>query len=137
MTWAPSGYLVPVVERPSDESPPFSVESEDHGAARVVAVEGEVDVATADQFQQAMRRALAGDVKGIVVDLLGVGFSDARIVTPLLDALAEIDRRNGRMTAVCGGQYGIRQLFRVTGVGERIPLTGTREEALALVTRPA
>ncbi len=117
-------------------APTFTIREEAVGATRVVAIDGEVDLATAGRFKEAMGRALDGDVTGLVVDLEGVSFSDASIVDPLLDSLETLRGRDGHMAAVCCGEKAVRRLLEVTGLEAVIPLTSNRAEALERVGQP-
>jgi anti-sigma B factor antagonist len=95
----------------------------------VVAPSGEIDAFTAPQLG---RRLLALTEEGktaVVVDLSKVTFLDSTAIGVLLNALRQLGTRDGRLVLVCPSDR-VRRPFQVTGLLDRLPITGSREEAL-------
>jgi anti-sigma B factor antagonist len=80
--------------------------------ATVVAVEGEVDMSTAPQFDHYLCALVDRDV---VVDLSGVAFLDSSGVSALVHVLHAFEAR-GRTMRVVGERDNVRTVFEVTGV---------------------
>jgi anti-sigma B factor antagonist len=86
----------------------------------VVALNGEVDYATAKVFREAVSAALhAGNVHAIVVDLGGVTFLDSTGVGTLVVA-SRICAELGVRLNVCNVHPFIARLFAVLGVSEAL-----------------
>lgn len=81
----------------------------------VVAVEGELDLYAAPEFEESLTRVGAGHAKPIVVDLDRVTFMDSAGVHVLLQFA--LSRGNGNRLALSGGSSQVRRLLEVTGVG--------------------
>jgi anti-sigma B factor antagonist len=86
----------------------------------VVALNGEVDYATAKAFREAVSAALhAGNVHAIVVDLGGVTFLDSTGVGTLVVA-SRICAELGVRLQVCNVHPFIARLFSVLGVSDAL-----------------
>lgn len=86
------------------------------GAATTIAVEGELDLATAAALTAAVRDVNA-DAAAVVVELSGVTFIDSTGVHALLDAR---ERLGSRLRVVAS--VPCRRVIEVAGVGDLLPL---------------
>lgn len=113
-------------------APHLEVTTEQPDAAtRVVALRGELDVATVPAFREALN-PLAEDetVQLICVDLVEVTFIDSTGLMTLLSALRRVVRRDGRLVIACNNPTVLR-LFEATRTDATFEIVPTREQALA------
>jgi len=112
--------------------PGFAIEEEllDDGT-RVLAVSGELDLATGPVLGQRIRRPLFWQqVKRLVVDLSGVTFIDSSGTNALVLSHAHADALERDVRFVCPEGNVLRRLSAY-GLQLRLPLYASREEALA------
>jgi anti-sigma B factor antagonist len=120
------------IEDPDQLAPHLEVSTEAPDAAnRVVALRGELDVATVPAFREALN-PLAEDetVQCIVVDLVEVTFIDSTGLMTLLNALRRVVRREGRLVIACNNPTVLR-LFEATRTDATFEIVPTREQALS------
>jgi anti-sigma B factor antagonist len=120
------------IEDPDQLAPHLEVGTEAPDAAtRVVALRGELDVATVPAFREALN-PLAEDetVQCIVVDLVEVTFIDSTGLMTLLNALRRVVRREGRLVIACNNPTVLR-LFEATRTDATFEIVPTREQALS------
>jgi anti-sigma B factor antagonist len=120
------------IEDPDQLAPHLEVSTEAPDAAtRVVALRGELDVATVPAFREALN-PLAEDetVQCIVVDLVEVTFIDSTGLMTLLNALCRVVRREGRLVIACNNPTVLR-LFEATRTDATFEIVPTREQALS------
>jgi len=102
----------------------------DNGAAPVLALRGELDVATVPKFREALNRLAEDDsVHCVVVDLVEVTFIDSTGLMTLLNALRRMVRRDGRLVIACSNPTVLR-LFEATRTDATFEIVPTREQAL-------
>jgi anti-sigma B factor antagonist len=114
-------HLAPHLQVETDEPAP---------ATRVVALRGELDVATVPAFRDALN-PLAEDesVDTICVDLVEVTFIDSTGLMTLLNALRRVVRRDARLVLACNNPTVLR-LFEATRTDATFEILPTREQAL-------
>jgi anti-sigma B factor antagonist len=93
----------------------------------VVAVKGELDLATHERLTEELRRATEGDGP-IVVDLSECEFMDSTGVRALLMAMR--DAGDGRL-AIAGPTPQVQRILEMTGLGKAVPVHADVPEALA------
>lgn len=86
-------------------------------AQTVVAVSGQVDLASAPQLAKALAQAQDGDGTRIVVDLTGVDFLDSAGVRVLVEAAQEATQRE-QVLSVRGARSWVAKVLEITGVEE-------------------
>jgi anti-sigma B factor antagonist len=93
-----------------------------------LAVEGEVDLASAPALKSAMSARLGAGNTALVLELSGVTHMDSTG----LSVLVGIHRRlpAGGRIAIAGAQANVRALFELTGLDRTFKLCGSVEEAL-------
>jgi anti-sigma B factor antagonist len=108
---------------------PLAVEVSAADFGTLVAVTGEVDIATSPQLRAALAaRPRTGDL--LVLDLTGVAFLDSSGLSVVLTLQRETAEAGERLAIVCPPGPA-RLLFEVTGVDAELPLYTTRDAALA------
>ena len=82
------------------------------GGSTVLAVDGEVDAATVDQFRQALLEAQHS--RRVVVDLSGVTFMDSTGINALVGAHHRMSQ-DGELRLV-GLRSNVQRVFEITGL---------------------
>ncbi|HEV3072238.1 MAG TPA: STAS domain-containing protein [Solirubrobacteraceae bacterium] len=97
----------------------------DNGTASL-ALEGELDLATAATLEQRLGELEDGGSTHLMVDLAGLAFIDSTGLRVLLQANARAQEHGHKLT-LCPGSETVQRVFEVTGV----------QDALRFVPRPA
>jgi anti-anti-sigma factor len=116
---------------PDQLAPQLALSEEAHEpGVRVVALRGELDVATVPSFQ-AVINPPADDplVDLLVVDLVEVTFIDSTGLMALLHVLRRMVRREARLVIACNNPTVLR-LFEATRTDATFEILPTREQAL-------
>jgi anti-anti-sigma factor len=104
----------------------FEVRREDTDTVPVIAVVGELDVATVDEVRAQLASVPADSCP--VVDLCETSFMDSSGLHVLLK---EHSRRDGRLHVACTPAGPVTRLLRTAGVGPALHVHDSRDEALA------
>lgn len=96
----------------------------------VLAVSGEVDVATVPRLREQLHGLVAQGSNKIVVNLDAVDFLDSTGLGVLVGALKRVRSNDGDLSLVCT-QPRIRKVFEVTGLTKVFDLYDTVEAATA------
>jgi anti-sigma B factor antagonist len=107
--------------------PAFTVTEERHGAATVVRVAGEVDVAASGTLRARIDAAAGGP---LVVDLGAVTFVDSSGLRELLRAGIECERLGGRLVLAAVPPV-LDRLMDLTGTAGRFEVAPTLDAAVA------
>jgi anti-sigma B factor antagonist len=94
----------------------------------IVAVAGEVDIATVTRLRERLFE-LAASGRPLVVDLDQVRFIDSAGLAALVGAARRAAAHGASLQAVCARPQ-TRQLFRLTGLDSQVPLARTLDRAL-------
>ena len=97
-----------------DVGPEFSVTRRRAGDAVVVVPEGEIDLATIDELQDALDAAGEGATQ-VLLDLRGVTFIDSAGVRLVLEAMRTLPE-----FAVVRGGPEVARVFKLVGLDERV-----------------
>jgi anti-sigma B factor antagonist len=113
---------------------PFEVQCEAVEGARVIIVQGELDLSTAPLLEEELDKALESD-DALVVDLSTCEFIDSTGIALIVRAWQRLDRDaesegHGRF-ALCALNDQVRRLLDITGLESSIPTHSSRDEALA------
>jgi anti-anti-sigma factor len=108
----------------------FDVHVDLAGDVRVVAVSGEVDLDTAERFNEGLGLAMQGGTGPVVVDLCRVPFMDSTGLHLLLNALRRLTRQRRALAIACE-PIGVRRLFELTRMDGTFDLYASRPEAVA------
>lgn len=98
----------------------LSMTSQRDGSVHVIALFGELDLASADTVDRELRRVEATDASSIVVDLSGLTFMDstgARLVWQ-----ADVRSRAGaNRLRLARGPRAVQRVFEISGVADKLP----------------
>jgi anti-sigma B factor antagonist len=119
-----------VNEEQFEESPLLTARATEVAGVVVVAVEGEIDVDTADVVLDAVRLALATTGPALIADLTPVTFFGSTGISTLISA-HEISAEHGRKLHVVAPQRAVRRPLQVTGVADVLSLYDSVDEVLA------
>jgi anti-sigma B factor antagonist len=102
----------------------------------VLAVTGELDICTAEQFGQKLAALCVAGHSRIVLDVAGLAFCDARGLDALMRARTRADTHRGwlRLVAAVPRVRRVLALTRLTGV---LPVFDTVAHALEQASAPA
>lgn len=92
-----------------------------------IEVEGEVDLATVDELQQAIDAVFADSKEGLVVDLTGSSFMDSTGLKALVMSNRKFDEA-GRSFAIAVSAGPISRLVDLSGVNTTIRTVDTVDE---------
>jgi anti-sigma B factor antagonist len=99
----------------------LKVETRNGGRDVLLSVQGEVDLATAPELEEALERAIEVEGRRLVVDLRGVAFLDSTGLALIL----RHDRRAraaARRLIVVKGPPHVQKAFELTGLNERLTM---------------
>jgi anti-sigma B factor antagonist len=96
----------------------------------VVGVAGELDMASAEELELAIRRELLARPKGLVIDLLGVRFCGSAGLHVLILARQETQSVRTRLRLVVAGAEVVRPL-EISGLAQLFRIHRSVSEALA------
>jgi len=108
----------------------FRLLIEPTGTATVVAVHGELDIATVDGLRSALGVVTNDRFAHLVVDLAGATFVDSVGVGAILHAKQRLGD-TGRLAIVVAPESYAQVIFEVVGVDAVLAIFPTRAEALA------
>ena len=100
----------------------FQIEEKVAGALPVIAVSGEIDVATAPQLRECLHRVIAEGDATVVLDLLGVTFLDSTALGVLVGALKRCRELGGELHVVVADPR-IMKIFEITGLTNVFTIT--------------
>ena len=103
----------------------LAMESLDNGT-RVLVIEGELDMATASEFESALETAFAGSAP-VVVDLTGCSFLDSTALNVLVRAHRRGEGR--RLSLVVPESSDVLRVFEVTQLDRVLDVQPTRAAA--------
>ncbi|MET7422144.1 STAS domain-containing protein [Dactylosporangium sp. NPDC005555] len=81
----------------------------------VVAVNGNLDVATAGELRESLHHAIGDAGTSLIVDLTGVWFLDSTALGVLVGVHKRLLERGGGLQLVCP-RDGLLRIFRLTGL---------------------
>ena len=93
----------------------FHIEERPGAAAPVIAVRGEVDVATAPQLRECLQRVIADGASTVVLDLLGVTFLDSTALGVVIGAHKRCRELGGELRVVVADPRLVK-IFEITGL---------------------
>lgn len=109
----------------------LSTMSTAHDGVAVLTVTGAIDLATAPQLRDAVAAAIGTAVRGLVIDLTGVGFLASAGMTVLVETKQQLGEKG--FAVVADGPATARPL-KLTGLDEPLALRSTLAEAVAAAT---
>ncbi len=110
--------------------PDLTISSTLHSAGRVLALSGEIDMATEHNFQEAVTEALVTQPHGrVVLDCTDLRFIDSSGLRVLIRA-HKTAKEHQVLLAIAAPIHRVLQTLRVTSLDTRIPIFDTVSEAL-------
>jgi anti-sigma B factor antagonist len=108
------------------EPSPFHVSAERFGANALIAVEGELDIATLPDFEQAVTRTRSQGLEVMVIDLRKLEFLDSMSIELLLRLHAELTATGAELVVVRGPRavnrvFDLMELERVLTLVDEPP----------------
>jgi anti-sigma B factor antagonist len=97
----------------------------------VLAVTGEVDMASVNAFKQALAHAELGRSHEVWVDLSDVDFIDSSGLTTLVLAHRRMDNPVRRLGVICPAGP-VRRVLEIAGIDRVMPVHASRHDARAL-----
>ena len=119
-----------VNEDQSRESPLLAVRATDVAGVVVVAVQGEIDVDTADIVLDALRLGFESGAPAVVADLTEVSFFGSTGISTLITA-HELAENHCTVLHVVAPHRAVKRPLQVTGVADVLSLYGSVDEALS------
>jgi anti-sigma B factor antagonist len=107
----------------------FQVDVRRNGAAAVVAVSGELDLASGPELEAELDQLTGPDIQLVVIDLRNLDFMDSTGLSILVRAHQRLAGEGSEMGLVKGSQQ-VQRLLDLTGVAERLRLVDAPEELL-------
>ena len=100
---------------------PLAISEQRYGPVPVVAVKGEIDVATAPHLRSYLDHLLDGGDESIVVDLGEVAFLDSTALGVLITTQKRCHAAGGQLVLVATNRR-ILKVFEITGLGDVFPM---------------
>jgi anti-sigma B factor antagonist len=108
----------------------FRIEERVEEGVPIIAVVGEIDVATAPQLRESLHRLIAQGQATVVLDLLGVTFLDSTALGVLVGGLKRCRELGGELHVVVTDAR-IKKIFEITGLVKVFPIVDTLSEIAA------
>jgi len=118
---------------PAGPAPPLGVDVSGTAYGALVALAGDIDIATVAQVREAFASERLQHADAVVVDLTEVAFMDSTGLSALLTFEADLTARLRRLAIACP-EGAARLVLDVAGVAERLPLYPSRAMAEAAVS---
>ena len=95
---------------------PFAIEVSGDPSAPVVAVRGEIDVATSPQLRNDLNTLVARGARHITLDFSGVSFVDSSGLGVLVGTYKRLREDQDGSVRIVGAQPSVRKVFEITGL---------------------
>ena len=110
---------------------PFSVNEHEEAGVRVIAVAGELDIATAPKLCARLDASRTRSKPRLLVDLTEVDFCDSTGLRALLGAASEVRAHGGRFAIVCPPSGDVARLLEIVGAAEWMAIHSDPQSGLA------
>jgi anti-sigma B factor antagonist len=107
----------------------FRVDVRQEKGGTVIAVSGELDLASSPAFEAELDRVFGSDEPVVILDLRQLDFMDSTGLSVLIRAHQTAENADRRLWLVKGPPQ-VQRLLTLTGVGERLDLVDSPEDAL-------
>jgi anti-sigma B factor antagonist len=115
-------------------SHPFEIREHDAGAVHVIAMRGELDIATAPRLCVRIDAARRTGSRRVVVDLTTTEFCDSTGLRALIGADRELRATGGRMAVAAFEDSAVGRLFALAGAHELLRIYEDCDAAVAALT---
>jgi anti-anti-sigma factor len=112
-------------------SRPFEIREHDADGVHVVAVLGELDLATAPRLAFRIDAARRAGARRLVIDLTAAEFCDSTGLRALVGCRHEVVAGGGRMALAVLEESAVARMFALAGAHEMMPVYDGLEPALA------
>ncbi len=102
------------------------------GGARVVAIRGELDIATSPRVREVLHEAAGDRARPLVIDLSECQFIDSTGLAALVHGAKPLQNGESHV-AIASPTSDVRRLFELTAIDRTIPLHDSLDEAIAAV----
>ena len=124
--------LKPVIGAVAEEWPPFGLTEEPLPGGLMLAVSGELDLATAPALRERLSAAVDSGMTRVVVDLRDVTFMDSIGLAAVVHARSRL-RADGRLALVVAPDSYAQLVLEITGMPRALAIFEDREAAVAHV----
>ena len=107
----------------------FRVEVRQEGQGTVIALSGELDLASSPALEEALERVFGSGAGVVIIDLRALEFMDSTGLSILVKAHQTAADRQVQLYLINGPQQ-VRRLLSLTGVAERLSLIDAPEDVL-------
>ena len=111
---------------------PFEATAEIFNGVRVVAIRGELDIATSPQVRDLLADAAADKAHPVVIDLGRCDFIDSTGLAALLHGAKSTQNGESRV-AIVSPEGDVRRMLELTAVDKSIPVFASLKQAVAAV----
>jgi anti-sigma B factor antagonist len=115
---------------------PLAVERSQVDGYELLAVQGELDIATAPRMIAALNEAVASLERPLVLDLTSVDFMDSTGLALLMNAYRRVNRCGQGFAIVCPGGP-IARIFEIADMVESLHVRPNRASAVRAAAHPA
>lgn len=100
----------------------------EHGAVLVIALAGELDIATVGELEEALHDVDRSDAR-VCLDLAELTFVDSTGLAAIIRGHLAVEQAQGRLVVVCV-EGVVRRTFETTGLSAMLVLASSRSSAL-------
>jgi anti-sigma B factor antagonist len=115
-------------------SHPFEIREHDEGAVRVIAMRGELDLATAPQLAVRIDATRRDGARRVLLDLTTADFCDSTGLRALIGCRQEVVAHGGRMAVAVQADSAVGRMFALAGAHELLPVYEGADAALAALS---
>ena len=112
-------------------SHPFEIREHDEGGTHVIAMRGELDLATAPRLAVRIDAARRTRARRLLVDLTTADFCDSTGLRAIIGCRQEVVAHGGRMVVAVAPDSAVGRMFALAGAPELLPVYDTADAALA------
>jgi len=112
-------------------SHPFEIREHDADGVHVIAMRGELDLATAPRLCVRIDAARRNGSRRLLVDLTTAEFCDSSGLRAMIGCQQEVAASGGRMAVAAHQDSAVGRMFALAGAHELLPVYEDSESALA------
>jgi anti-sigma B factor antagonist len=112
-------------------SHPFEIRERDEAGVRIVAMQGELDLATAPRLAVRIDNARRDGARRVLVDMTAAEFCDSTGLRALVGCRQETVAGGGRLAVAVLDDSAVARMFAVAGATELLPVYDGVDSALA------
>ncbi|MGH2920413.1 MAG: STAS domain-containing protein [Solirubrobacteraceae bacterium] len=115
--------------------PQLAVEHFEDRGVHIIALSGELDLASVGDMQAALSAAQASEQPRVCLDLADLQFIDSTGLATVIRTHLAIEGAGGALAVVCSDNP-VRRTVETTGLFEMLTVTDSREAGLLALERP-